>query len=625
MATLNDYGDDPQGYEVEGLGDVAYDKIEDKAKEKAEDVAKDAAKKAGHAADKLTDKVGPVKQAKDFVKNKVSAVQNLKNKAKKGAKDMAKKGAKAAAKTVKKGVQTLGKLMLAHPLISIIAIIAIIGIMSLMDNIEFDDTIGGQESDDMMLENPVYVEIEDIDDNETVVVLMSDCVTPTSDALGQMDAEKEAQAGMIYSIFHEKGFTNTSIAGILACFDKESGFDPSAIEGILSEYGFLGSRKAEALLDLNNYTEHTLFPMYVNNGTSINKSAYEAVDEEGHTKYYCGLGLPQFTGPAAYDLLRAAKTLEKDWYDMNFQLAYIASDSFYRPNTFADWVGSQEEPADDTEEAMIEAARASAKYFALKYEGVPASRDDMLEERMDIAEEWIKVIKDWGDENVDQELVDSITALAGELGSIIEFVDMEKVYYRCLNNNPFDNSTMANAAISFAWPTKDQSRNDGTNLYRAVHDGIWNDNANYKDCGYCVSSAAKWSGTDITLEPGTSNMVTYLAGSAKWEFVGSADSVSVDDLMPGDIFIIPGHVFMYVSSELVQTAYPEDAEAGSDSVSASKDTRSAACGNDASDIINRMGGQDWENRGIYQIYRCVSPDNSDTYKHLGYELSETTE
>ena len=271
MGSLNDWGDDPQNLVDEGIGDVAYDKIENKAKNEAEDLAKKGAKKVGKGVDKLTDKIGPVKQAKDFVKNKISAVKKLKDKAKKGIKNMAKKGVKAVGKAALHAAKGAISFLAANPVVAVIVVIVIIIILSFMDNVELDSGVSEQDND-VLLENPVYVDVDGMMDDDVVVVLMSDCMTAQYDPMGELDAEKEELAKQIYSIFHEKGFSNTSIAGMLGCLEKESSLDPSAIEGIFSEYGFLGTRKAEALLDLNNYTEHTLFPNYANNGVSINSS-----------------------------------------------------------------------------------------------------------------------------------------------------------------------------------------------------------------------------------------------------------------------------------------------------------------------------------------------------------------
>lgn len=651
MATLNDWGEDPRGLVDEGLGDIAYEalenKAEEKAKEKAEELAKNTAKKAGKAVDKLTDKINPVKKAKDFVKDKISFVKKMKDKAKKAVKNLAKKGIKAVGKAALHAAKGAVSFLLANPLVAVCLIIGIIILLNFMDGSN-EDT--GIQTDETLLQSPVYVNIDGMNDDDVVVVLMGDCINQQYDTLPELSAEKVALAKEIYDVFCAYGLNNASMAGMLGCLDIESGFDSSAIEGIFSEYGFLGTRKAQAMLDLNNYTEHTLFPAYVKNGTSINKDGYKAIDDEGKTVYYCGLGLPQFTGPAAFDLLKTSKTLAQDWHNMEFQLAYMMSDCMYRPGFFAGWLGAQEEGLTDddyddwfdeytdgmTQEQIddldpgtvaeawaeavlnswIEAARASGEKFAREYEGV--SSTSMIEERKDNAELWYLIIKDWDDTMIDQEYVDSITDLAAELSAITQFLDLEKTYFRCRNGNIFDNTSIAAAAVSFAWPTNEQSKNNGTNLYQTVHDGIFPGDLVYKACDRCVAMAVRWSGSDDTYPTGTSTQLSYLSGSAKWEFVGMSTEVSTGDLLPGDVFVLDGHTFIYTGAEIIQAAYGDEALAGSDSVSASMGERSAACNNSSTDIIVNNGGLDWIGRGAYSIFRCSDPDNSDTYSSIGY-------
>ena len=403
----------------------------------------------------------------------------------------------------------------------------------------------------------MYVDVDGMMDDDVVVVLMDDCVSQQYDVMGELNAEKEAQAKFIYSVFRSYGFNNASLAGILGNMDKESGLDPSAIEGIFSEYGFLGSRKAEALLSLTNYTENTLFPNYNNNGLSYSKSGYETVNDDGRTVYYCGIGLVQWTGPAAYQLLKTAETMNMDWYNMDFQLAYLMCDSLYRPGFFSGWVADQYEGTD--EESWIEAARDSGIKYAHDFEGNTAHD----EERADAAEEWYNIIKDWDDNNVDQTYVDSITDMATELGGIINFIDVANAQYRCLNGNVFDNSSLANAAVSFAWPTKEQAKNNGTNLYQVIHDGIWPTDFTYKACDRAMAMAVLWSGTDDDYPTGCQNQRNHLMSSDRWELVGLASDLSMSDLQPGDIFLVTStignHTFMYTGTELIQAAYAGEA------------------------------------------------------------------
>lgn len=669
MAYLNDWGND---LNENSIGDSLYDSIEEKARKEAKDMAKDGIDKAGHAAsqglDKATDHIKPVKEIKDKIKEKLSnnpitrakaAVKKLKEKAKTAVKNGVKKGAKAVGKAAVRGVKAAGRFIARHPGLSILIGLVLIAIMGVAEEdnggsssssdsssgyVSSGGIVSGIDFGSLLQTGPSFVNIDGISDSEMVVILMDDCVTQEYVAMAGLETDKDESAKFLYSIFRSYGFNNVSIAGMFANLDIESGLDPSAIEGIFGEYGFLGAKKAEALISLNNYTLNTLFPKYVAAGKSINRDGYKTVDPAGNEVYYCGIGFAQWTGGNAKVLLSAAATLNLNWYDRNFQTAYLLSDCMYRPGFFAGWKDNQEEDyhfdeslyhlADyatqaeydaavaagraQAEQDAVDAAKASAVYFAHNFEGNSASDDN----RKDNAEAWYAVIKDWGDDEVDSEYADSIIALAAELGAVIEFEDIRDSQYRCLNGNVFDNSSLAAAAVSLAWPRQDMANNNGTNLYQTVLSTIWPTNYDYKACDRTVACAVVWSGTDDDFPIGnTPRQMTYMSTSSKWEYLGPASSLSMDDLQAGDIFILNGHTFMYVTLEMVQNAYSGEANPYSDSVSGSLGERSPSCDGSTSSIMGR-NGRDWESpghpsRGVYDVYRCVDPDHSTKWTSVG--------
>lgn len=606
MSTMNQWGNQDPNLD-ESAGDIIYDELEEKAKDKAKEEAKNLAGKGVRVLDRATDRIKPVKTVKDKIKNTVSS---FRNKIRNGTKKLAREGIHAVGQAAANGIKSLWQLILAHPVVSLVIILIALFLYQTMKK---DDDTGLLQDDNILQENPMYTNLDGMSDDDVVVILMGDCVDQQYDSMGELDVDKEESARFIYSVFHSAGFNNASIAGMLANIDIESGLDPSALEGIFNEYGFLGSRKAEALLSLTNYTENVLFPKYAAAGLSINRKGYEAINSEGKKVYYCGMGLTQWTGPNGFNLLTAAETLHMDWYNMEFQLAYMLSDCMYRPDFFAEWVEDQETGTSSDPGSWTEAARRSAIKFAHEYEG-NTSND---EERSDAAEAWFEIIGGWNDEQMDETYADSIASLATELGGLIEFVDIENAQYRCLSGNVFDNSSLAAAAVSFAWPTRSQSYNNGTNLYQVVHDSIFPTDYIYKACDRTVASAVRWSGSDDTYPRGsTADQLRYLESSSKWEKVGAASSLSMDDLQPGDVFILNGHTFMYVGTSAVQAAYTGEADANSDSVSGSLNERSPACDPSTTSIMNR-NGQDWNERGVYNVYRCVNPDNSSTYSSIG--------
>lgn len=627
MVTLNDYGG-PDPNVDEGIGDLVYEKIEDKAKDAAKDGAGKAVDASVKALDKATDHIKPVKDIKDKVKEKLAnnpitrakaAINRAKEKIKQAANKLAKEGVKAVGRAAVSAVKGIASFAAANPVAAVVIVIVIIVIVIIVHNtnIDLEDVTSNLQNDNILLDNPTYENVDGMVDDDVVVVLMGDCVEQQYDSMGKLDATKEELAMSIYSVFHAYGFNNASIAGILGNLDIESGLDPSSIEGIMSEYGFLGDRKAQALLSLTNYTENILFPMYKKEGKSVYRDGYKVINDDGDTVYYCGLGLAQWTAVDCYTFMKTAETLKTDWYDMDFQLGYMISDCMYRPGFFSGWVGNQEVGDDEHEETWVKAARDSAITFAHDYEGNKSNDGD----RADAAEKWYYIIKDW-DGAANQEYADSIMALATELGGIINFIDVENAQYRCLEGNVFDNSSLATAAISFAWPSREKSFNNGTNLYQTVHDSIFPKDFIYKACDRTVACAVRWSGTDDQYPIGsTATQLMYLESSPKWEKIGQSSSVSIGDLQPGDIFCLNGHTFIFTGESAIQAAYMNDAKTGSDSVSGSLNERSPACDSSTTSIINR-GGQDWNGRGVYNVYRCINPDNSTTYSSIGAGMSD---
>ena len=184
----------------------------------------------------------------------------------------------------------------------------------------------------------------------------------------------EENAKYIYSVLHNMGLPDTNIAGVIGNFGAESGVDPTSIEGIYSEPQTIGSQKQAAFADLNNYTATTLFNMYAKKGTKINRKAYKGADG----KYYPGLGLGQFTGPAGYALVQEAQKEGHNWYDMGPQMVYAVKG--YRPNFFPNW---GKEPS----------ASSAASTFLRKWEGNTSG--SQLSKRQAIANDAYSKFSSW--------------------------------------------------------------------------------------------------------------------------------------------------------------------------------------------------------------------------------------
>lgn len=536
----------------------------------------------------------PVKKAVKRLKNRIMdarGITKLKKMAKQGAKKVLKAGAKAAVGALKSFLTFI----VSNPIGWIVGIVLITGAIAIANHMETQE---GKETTAMMGESSEG-SVAGLSDDE-IAVLMSDCPEPIEREAGDVNEDmimtKNAQS--IFSVFKSYGLTDECISGILGNMSVEGSIDPTAIEAIYDEPQQMGPKKTAAAADLDNHTQNVVFPAYASAGVSINRDAYQG--EDG--KYYCGIGLVQWTGPAAYKLIAVGSSTGRQWYQLEYQLAYMLSDAHYRPGFFAEWKNA---PSTSPEEA--------ARYFAAGYEGNTIMAQD---ERAQAAADWYSQMAGW---EVDDAYYQSVLALSNSMGGVASDNEIGGRADNCGTNTAYDNSSIASAAVSYAYPTQDQGRgNNGTELYQRVHDNILPGDPHYMSCDRSVACAVLWSGSDDEFKAGpTGTQLSYLMSSPKWEHIGDSASVSMEELQPGDIFCLDGHIFMYTGKELIQQVHGSAASESSDSVSGSFEERSPGCGNDATDIVVNQNGQDWIGRGTYQIFRCVQPDNSDRYKNAG--------
>lgn len=187
-----------------------------------------------------------------------------------------------------------------------------------------------------------------------------------------------------------------------------------------------------------------------------------------------------------------------------------------------------------------------------------------------------------------------------------------------------DNSDIARAAVTFAWPTSRQAgNNNGTELYQEVVDGVKalggqnNSSCPYMDCGVVVSTAVLWSGSDDTFCSLTPNEQAHMIQSDRWEDLGVYGSdVTKEDLEPGDVFVTDhahgvgsGHTFLYVGEDLIKEIHGSEALPHENSVSGSLGERSAGCDFSADGF---KGIYDGLGR-FYRVYRCVNPQHSSKF------------
>ena len=435
---------------------------------------------------------------------------------------------------------------------------------------------------------------------------LPDCSVAVAKAMEGAEIDADAQllnnAKAIYSVLHTYGLSDEQIAGVLGNFSTESGIDPTKIEGIIGveHYDINGPRHQEAIADFDAYVRGPLSAGYSgftgSGGPVKNPGGYTA----GDGKMYPGIGMGQYTGGGAKTFLDAAEAVGSQWYTIDFQLAYTLA-----KGAPASGPGFWEKYKQQTGDAA-----AMARYFSQYWEG---NTSNAWEKRQSSATSWMEQLGSW---SADSTYANNVISMAGRLGATATDNNVAKKKSSCVKTVNADNSSIATAAVSYAYETQDEGRgNNGTELYKRVHDAIWGSGDIYQSCDRGVATAVRWSGSDDTYPAGsTTEQLAYLLSSEKWEKVGSSGSLTMQDLLPGDVFCLDGHTFLYTGTEAVKAKYPDS---NGDSVSASYCERSPGVGVDSSDIINRMHGQDWIGRGEYQVFRCVKPDHSTKYVNAG--------
>lgn len=220
-------------------------------------------------------------------------------------------------------------------------------------------------------------------------------------AASQEIGNTDSNARKIYSYLKNKGCNDILIAAILGNWDSESGIDPSGVEGIYNEpFSVSGPKKSSALRNMNSYCLNKLFPNYAGR-VKINKPGYLS-----NGKYYPGLGLGQYTGPAAEKILNVASANHQYWYNIDFQIDYAFSGN-YRPG-FLDRFKKDSQSSKSIDFAT--------RYFCKNWEGVTYA----LAKRQSRAKIWLNKIKTFTyDPNVAQNIVNTNSATSGITETVV--------------------------------------------------------------------------------------------------------------------------------------------------------------------------------------------------------------
>lgn len=439
-----------------------------------------------------------------------------------------------------------------------------------------------------------------------------DCYTKVAEAKeasendsGDDAALAEANAKKLYSVFHQYGWSDNMIAGMLGNFDVEGGIDETSVEGIYDERHHIGERKKKALEDPDTYTSDVLFgEIYAGKGYDITNWLVDK--NKPHDKqtnpYACVLGLAQWTGGRSNTFYNLSKQLNVEWTNLTFQMAYIIFENEGSRSCYGgvDMNGKS--------------ASECAFQFTKSYEGNTSSG---VSERQSRAEYWAGKLSSWSSSELD---LQTVIDMVKQMNSDADVKGITEANSKCSKKiATADNSSAAAAAVSMATDDYEASKYSGgasgTELYAKVVGYFHGGSTAIMDCGWFVCAAILYSGTDDSMPKGsTGSMIAYFEASEKWEKVcETSSSADESKLQPGDVFVNSQHTWMYVGEEAVLKKYPNKTGC----VHTSASTGGLASGRSASVNTGDYGG------GIFTVYRCKAPQNSETYKNIGDGASST--
>ena len=126
--------------------------------------------------------------------------------------------------------------------------------------------------------------------------------------------------GKIWRYLKSKGLNANAISGAMGCWQEESRNTADRIEGDYASSIFPGKQAVLASKkSISDYTTGKLFKYYRDQKMKINEAAYQGKD--GY--YYPGLGLAQWTGPRAQELMDYADQNGKDFRELGTQLDFF--------------------------------------------------------------------------------------------------------------------------------------------------------------------------------------------------------------------------------------------------------------------------------------------------------------
>lgn len=469
----------------------------------------------------------------------------------------------------------------------------------------------------LLIKQDAYVDECYIDANES----QNKAVTVSGE---DDDAKQRKIAEKLWGFGKAAGMTDYQCAAMLGNYNQESGLDPCSIELITDGVsGIPGTKEpiryTEDFAEFRNSKQYEYIPLvqdiangsaHIGSGTfhgsqtmdmnllvskytsiSINVPAYTASESGQDGTPYWGIGLLQWTGPTAYNFLKFAQAVnaehsEYDWISLEVQIAVLFKDG--QKTRFDGFL------ADTGNANSVASATASWLGFMERGEGHAVFSGYEYENRLSYANHWYNLLAPSSASIAAQysDLYNTVLSLANVATNEASAQHSNKLLSECNSEkveDKTDNGDIAAAAVAYAWETKQLGMgNDGTALYREVHDTLFPGDGIYQSCDRGAATAIVWSGADDNFPVGdTTNQYNYCQSHGDiWDDLGTLNSVT--EVQPGDVLLCPngsragtqhGHILLFVGNDAVKEKYPNS---DAMTVSASYCSRSPGCGDGGS-------------------------------------------
>lgn len=397
--------------------------------------------------------------------------------------------------------------------------------------------------------------------------------------VANLSEEQKKNASMFMGVFANLGMTEEQCIGMLASIMQESGLDPTTIEGVFSSKYVMSAEKL-SYFNSDGYSfnqANTTQKLQRLGSDYASKGIWISPDYHDHGGYYdqigsqwtLGIGMIQYTGPSAGQLLRFAQAAGKRWYDLDLQIAFFLSDE-------SGFASRLQRMLNDMKVNSVEHDAAQAVNYWTGYIEMGKGHPDETSSRVGNLGTVQGLGLDYDALRLQYEtLANDIAGMAGTTVSAAMVSHSKNILRQCngidLNLNVTNNVQLAELCVSYAYATTVEgyttspTHRGGTDLYLYLRSQVCPTDAYYASCDRSVAVGVLASGADSKFPLGaTGTQFTYLmeqstlakAGKGgKWLEIGSFKAHE-DEVAPGDIVITNpnGHIVMYVGPEVTANA-----------------------------------------------------------------------